>query len=31
MIRRILQSLAIGLILSTPLLWEVFANLWGTK
>lgn len=31
MIRRILQSLAIGLILSAPLLWEVFANLWGNK
>lgn len=31
MIRRILQALAIGLILSAPLLWELFANLWGSK
>lgn len=31
MIRRILQSLAIGLILSAPLLWEALANFWGIK
>ena len=31
MMRRILQAIAMGLIVSAPLLWELFRNLWGSK